>query len=234
MSDFDVLDLFCGGFGAGEGYQRAGARVTGVDKVRRQHTPPGVEFIKADVTDVLTDLEFLRSFDLVHASPPCKPNTRLVSLMTAQGRKPSQPDMLVPVREALTTAGVPFILENVEGADMRPDVLLCGAMFNLTVTDSTGALRWLRRHRMFELGGWGNSGFGIQPDHWEPAHLRPVGVYGRAGDNIPDGGQTVENLQQARDLLDTPWMSWAAITQAIPPAYTRYLGECFLEWREAS
>lgn len=221
------LDLFCGGFGAGHGYQRAGFDVTGVDFVERQHKPEGVAFIKADVRDVLADLAFLRQFDLVHTSPPCKVHTRLGHLVAAQGKTPIHGDMVESTRAALLEAGVPFIIENVEGAPLRPDVLLCGSMFGLQVVDSLGARRWLKRHRLFELGGWGNYGMGLQPDCHHPRTDRPIGVYGSMGDEVPDGGQTAETLDQARALMGTPWMSWAAITQAIPPSYTEYLGRAF-------
>lgn len=236
-----VLDLFCGGFGAGEGYRQAGGDVTGVDMVERQDRPPGVAFIKADVRDVLADQSFIRGFDLVHASPPCKVHTRLGHLIAAKGLTPIHGDLVGVTRDALLAAGVPYIIENVEGAPLRPDVVLCGSMFNLHVYDSQGAKRWLRRHRLFELGFWGALGWGIQP---EPccdcqagctrplcghriAGSRAIGVYGSKGDAVPEGGQTVETLEQARELMGAPWMSWAAITQAIPPAYTEYLGRSF-------
>lgn len=225
------LDLFCGGFGAGVGYQRAGYDVTGVDFVRRQSHPPGVEFIKADVSDVLKDTPFLRSFDLIHASPPCKENTRLQHLRDGQGGKAIHPDMLVEVRTALDAAGVPYIIENVEGARLRPDVMLCGSMFNLWVTDSHGEKRWLRRHRLFELGHWGAQGVLMQPEDWHPPE-RPIGIYGSIGDQVPGGGEVVESLDQARELMGTPWMSWASITQAIPPVYTQYLGTLAKGWAD--
>lgn len=233
-----LLDLYCGGFGAGEGYRRAGYEVTGVDMVERADRPEGVHFIKADVRDVLTDRSFLQSFDLAHGSPPCKVHTRLGHLMVAQDRKPIHGDLVDTTRQALLAAGVPYILENVEGAPMRPDVVLCGTMFGLHTHDSRGARRWLRRHRLFELGGWGSHGFLIQPEpccDCQSGCTRPMcghriagdqamGVYGSRGDALPGGGQSAETLAQARELMGAPWMSWAAITQAIPPAYTEYLG----------
>lgn len=233
------LDLFCGGFGAGYGYQRAGYAVTGVDIVQRAVRPDGVAFVKADATDVLADLDYLRTFDLIHASPPCKVHTRLVSLMAAQNGSPVHGDYVDVTREALAASGVPYIIENVPGAPLRPDVVLCGTMLGLSTTDSRGDKRWLRRHRIFELGGWGALGWGIQPE-WccdcqsgcrapmcghRTAGVRPLGIYGSLGDVVPGGGEIAESIRQARELMGTPWpMSWAAITQAIPPAYTDYLG----------
>lgn len=241
---FTVLDLCAGGFGASWGYVLAGATVTAVDIVERAHRPDTdrITFVKADVVDVVKDHAYLQSFDLVAGSPPCKVHTRLRHLVEAQGGKPIHPDLLGPVRAELLAAGVPYVLENVEGAPLRPDVRLCGSMFGLHTHDSAGARRWLRRHRLFELGGWGNHGMAIQP---EPccscmsgcsrpmcghriAGGRPLGIYGSKNDQAPDGGQTCETLDQARELMGAPWMSWGAITQAIPPAYTHHLGAAFL------
>jgi DNA (cytosine-5)-methyltransferase 1 len=237
-----LLDLFCGGFGAGHGYGLAGWAVTGVDFVQRQDVPAGVEFIKADCVDVLKDLDFMRSFDAIHASPPCKVHTRLGHLVASQGKQPIHGDLVGTTRAALDLAGVPYIMENVEGAPMRPDVLLCGSMFpDLSIVDDTGR-RWLKRHRMFEFGGWGDLGWGIQPEPCctcqsgcnapmcahRRAGVRAIGVYGSKSDAIPEGGETVRSLEDGRALMGMPWASWASLTQAIPPAYTKYLGEHLL------
>lgn len=234
-----ALDLFCGGFGAGHGLQRAGFDVTGVDFVQRQDHPAGVTFIKADVRDLLTDLDFLRSFELVHASPPCKVHTRLGGLRDSNGGSAIHPDLVGVTRDALEAAGVPYMIENVVGAPLRHDVILCGTHFGLTARDKAGRKRWLRRHRVFELGRWGALGWGVQPDpccdcqsgcgRLGCAHRgagdRAWGIYGRTlGDDLPGGAQTPDTLEEARELMGIPWMSWAALTQAIPPAYTEYLG----------
>lgn len=226
------LDLFCGAFGAGRGYQLAGYAVTGVDFHKRRHHPAGVEFVEADVLDVLADLAFLRSFDLIHASPPCKVHTRLTGLMEGQGRSASHPDLLPQTRAALDLAGVPYIIENVEGAPLLPHVMLCGSMFDLHTFDDQGERRWLKRHRLFELGGWGLMGWGLQPECRHPARGRPLGVYSNDPGKLVPGGGAIATLAQARDLMGIEWMSWRAITQAIPPAYTLYLGREFAEQRE--
>lgn len=241
----NLLDLFCGGFGAGEGYQQAGWHVVGVDIVQRQDVPPGVCYIKQDVAVTLSRTSWIRRhFQAAHASPPCKVHTRLGHLVAAQGGKPIHGDYVEVTRDGLDATGLPYIMENVPGAPLRPDVVLCGTMFpdTLAITDETGR-RWLRRHRVFELGGWGDLGWGIQPEPCcecqsgcsrpmcphRRAGVRPLGVYGVLGDDIKDGGQTPRTLADARALMAMPWASWAAITQAIPPPYTRYLGRCLLD-----
>jgi DNA (cytosine-5)-methyltransferase 1 len=217
-----ALDLFCSAGGAGEGYRRAGYDVTGVDIVRRSCGYPCGELVIADCLEVMTDLEFLRSFDLIHASPPCQTHSRTQHLRDAQGKGTSIVDLIPETRAALAASGRPYVIENVEGAPLRPDLVLCGSMFpELHVDDSTGR-RWLKRHRVFE------SNLLLRPpapcDH-KGAGVRPLGVYGSMSDDIPSGGQTCRSVEEARALMGAPWMTWKALTEAIPPAYTEWIGQ---------
>lgn len=63
-----LLDLFCCAGGAGEGYRRAGFDVTGVDIAPQKNNPH--RFIQADALEYLR--EHGRDFDAIHASPPCQ------------------------------------------------------------------------------------------------------------------------------------------------------------------
>jgi len=216
-----VLDLFCGGGGAGEGYRQAGFEVTGIDLVRRETGYPAGHFIKSDVLDVLDDIHLLQSFDLIHASPPCQTHSRTQHLRDAQGKGTSKVDLIPQTREALEKSGVPFVLENVEGSPLRQDLLLCGSMFpQLHVMDDTGR-RWLKRHRIFELGKVTVP----QPVCNHRAGIRPIGIYGSMNDNIPSGGQTARSVEEARTLMGMPWANWPTMVEAIPPAYTHFIGQ---------
>lgn len=132
-----LLDLFCGAGGAARGYQLAGFHVTGVDN-RPQPRYAGDAFILADA------LEYARThawgYDAIHASPPCHDHTTLAALAGRDGTG----HLLADTRVLLDEAGLPYVIENVPGAPMRPDVILCGEMFSLRTI----------RHRWFELGGW--------------------------------------------------------------------------------
>jgi len=216
-----VLDLFCGAGGAGEGYRQAGYEVVGIDLIARECGYPAGDFIKGDVREYLADIHFLQAFDLIHASPPCQTHSRTQHLRDAQGKGTDKVDMIPETRAALEEAGVPFVIENVEGAPLRKDLLLCGSMFpHLRVHDQTG-VRWLKRHRIFEIGG-----FEIpQPDCNHHVGIRPLGVYGSMNDNIPSGGQTVRSLEEGRELMGMPWANWPGLVEAIPPAYTRHIGQ---------
>lgn len=216
------LDLYCGGFGAGYGFLLAGYDVTGIDKVKRRDHPEGVTFVKADVLDVLEDKEYLASFDLVHASPPCQTHSRTKHLRDAQGKGTDKVDLIDQTRDALERAGVTYVIENVPGAPLRQDLLLCGSMFaELRTWDDTG-LRFLQRHRIFETNFDGGLTAPGPCDH--DCGVRPLGVYGSMNDDIPSGGQTCRNVDQARQLMGIPWMGWASLVEAIPPAYTAHIG----------
>lgn len=137
-----LLDLFCGAGGCSVGYHRAGFDVTGVD-IAPQPRYPFFEVHQQDAMAVLSDVDYCRQFDVIHASPPCQ----LYSVATLRrGRTYNRyPDLVGPVRAALRGIGRPYVIENVPGAPMVDPVTLCGSMFGLGTTDAE-----LRRHRLFE------------------------------------------------------------------------------------
>lgn len=217
-----LLDLYSGAGGAGMGYAQAGFEVVGIDLIKRECGYPAGEFIKGDVLEYLKDMNFLRAFDLIHASPPCQTFSRTQHLRDAQGKGTDKVNLLPQTRYALLESGVPFILENVEGAPLRRDLMLCGSMFaHLRVHDATG-VRWLKRHRIFEMAGVEIP----QPEcQHKTAGVRPLGVYGSMNDNVPSGGQTVRSLDEGRALMGMPWANWPSLREAIPPAYTHFIGQ---------
>lgn len=206
-----LLDLFGGGGGAGWGYVLAGFDVTSVDLHTRQGLPQSPHFhhVKADALDLLLDVDYLRTFDALHGSPPCQTETALVELRKAQGKSTDKVNLIPETRAGFEASGLPYVIENVPRSSVRPDVILCGSSFGLKV----------RRHRWFESNV---AMFGLPCDH--AAQGRPVGVYGSKGDDIPSGGSTARTLEEGREAMGIPWMSWSALVEAIPPAYTEHLG----------
>lgn len=237
-----ILDLFSCDGGASEGYRRAGFLPYGVDIRRRRNYPFPVH--KGDAIKVLFDLLDGRAVDFTHpngdvewltidefvakhASPPCQDNSRTKHLRNAQGKSVSElgVNMIPEVRELLIQTGKPYIIENVEGADLRDPILLCGSMFpELHVNDETGR-RWLKRHRLFES----NVPLTAPACDHRNAGVRPLGVYGSMRDNIPSGGQTVRSIEEGRQLMGIDWMGWAGLKESIPPAYTELLGRQLVE-----
>lgn len=210
-----VLDLFCCQGGAARGYQDAGLHVTGVD-MDPQPRYCGDMFRQEDAVEFVCRrlLQVSQDFVFVHASPPCQHDSDAQRIM---GRE--HPDLIGPTRQALEMTGLPYVIENVRGAraKLRDPVMLCGPMFGLETY----------RHRYFEAGG----GLVLpQPEH--PAHLAPQTKMGRA---IPPGhfGQFIGNfsgVEHARKVMDVPWMNRDGIRECIPPAYTQWIGERFLEY----
>lgn len=126
------------------GYYRAGFDVVGVDIEPIDDYP--FEFIQADIRDL--DLGFVSSFALRHGSPPCQSQTALTK-GTNKGRE--YPNLIPYVRDLFARAGGPSVIENVQGSEVRRDIVLCGEMFGLEVL----------RHRYFEINGFA----AVQPPH---------------------------------------------------------------------
>jgi len=214
------LDLYCGAGGAGVGFARGGWDVTGIDKIARACGYPAGRFIKGDCLQWIRDLDWLRTFDFIHASPPCQALTRSVTLTSHQWGDVGPAENLIPqTRAALVASGVPFSIENVEHAPLRHDLVLCGTMFGLGV-EMRGKWRHIRRHRAFELS--------VRlplPGDCNHSVGRAVGVYAAKGDAVPGGGETVDTLEQGQMAMGIDWMNWRALTEAIPPAYTQWIGE---------
>ncbi len=205
-----LLDLFCCAGGAGEGYRRAGFEVVGVDITPQPNFP--FPFIQADVTEL--DPEFLATFDIVHASPPCQAYSDLAA---RNGNGHKWPRLIEPTRELLKASGCPYIIENVEGAPLVNYVVLCGTMFP--------GLRVLR-HRLFET----NFAILVPPHRKHPkVHTldKRKNHYGKTDEwidfvQVTGGGNS--SIAAARDAMGIDWMTKREINEAIPPAYTEFIG----------
>lgn len=205
-----LLDLFCCAGGAGVGYKRAGFDVVGVDIVPRPSNP--LPFIQADALTL--DPKFIALFDAIHASPPCQSYSDLAK---RNGNADEWPRLIDPVRKILQDSGKPWVIENVEGSPLIDPVVLCGTMFK--------GLRVLR-HRLFEAN------FKIVP----PEHKKHPKVhtfdrrkshFGKTDEwkdfvQVTGGGNCT--LAAARDAMGINWMSKGEINEAIPPAYTEFVG----------
>lgn len=190
-----LLDLYCGAGGAAMGYHLAGYDVVGVDAAPQPHYP----------------------FDAIHASPPCQAHSSLRHVNP--GRE--YLDLVADTRGRLATSGVPWVMENVVGAPLDACLILCGSHFGLRVADPTGAVWGLRRHRLFECSQL----------LWSPGPdachgLRTIGVYGNGdggGRNPVRRGWKGTNALR-KIVMEIDWMTRAELAQAIPPAYTRWIG----------
>ena len=206
-----LLDLYCKAGGASKGYQLAGFEVVGVDIKKQKRYP--YEFIQADCLELMKDMDFLKSFDVIAASPPCQTHSITQHLRNAQGKSTDKIDLIPQTREALIESGKPYVIENVPGAPLIEPIQMCGSYFGLKV----------RRHRRFES----NLPIAGSPcKHKEQG--KPVGVYGSMRDEIPGGGHTAKTIEQAREAMGIDWMIWGELVEAIPPIYTQEIGKQIL------
>jgi C-5 cytosine-specific DNA methylase len=217
-----LLDLYCGAGGAAVGYWQAGFEVTGVDVSPQPNYP--FNFVQSDVRDL--DMEWLSTFDAIHASPPCQNESILMKGNRGRGWEDDHKPWIPFTRDMLLATGKPYVIENVQGAPMRADVTLCGLMFDLKVF----------RHRIFELGRW------TMPKPTHPSHKGHrvsgwnhgvrydgdmFGVYGDGG-----GKGSISDWQYAMGIghIDTK----KSLSESIPPAFTFHIGKHLMSFAEST
>lgn len=197
-----LLDLFCGAGGAAMGYHRAGFEVVGVDIKPQPHYP--FEFHQADALTYP-----LGGFDAYHASPPCQK----FSTSTLTKNRDKHPNLIPPIREMFVATDKPYVIENVMKAPLLATLMLCGSMFGLGVV----------RHRYFEM--YPNSLFPpyccthtkkVQRQGYAPDEKRQLWCITRSAARLEGAGESMGIDWMQRDALQ--------IAEAIPPAYTEYIG----------
>lgn len=230
-----LLDLFCGAGGAGEGYSRAGFDVTGVDIRPQKNHPAHMRFIQADA--LAYALQYGWMYDVIHASPPCQAHS------TITPDKSKHVDLIPQTRFVLETLGKPYVIENVAGARkaLRDAIMLCGAQFGLKVY----------RHRYFESNvylmamphaphrdntpraghGVSDKGF-ISPTSGgmtskptrRASGARHTGTRGMTDNGFVVVSGNYSGLDYCKRAMGIDWMTQRELTQAIPPAFTHFIG----------
>lgn len=209
-----LLDLYCKAGGAAIGYHCAGFDIVGIDVAPQKNYP--FEFYQCDA------LEYLRThghaFTVIHASPPCQAHTALKTAPNAR----QHADLIPPTRKLLRKVGRPYVIENVVGAPLIDPVMLCGSMFELEAQGFQ-----LQRHRLFE------SSVGLQAPGPCKHRSPTIGVYGghvrcRSASYWRNGGADFPGYDK-RELATTAMgidhhMTMDELSEAIPPAYTEFIG----------
>lgn len=198
------------------GYWQAGFEVVGVDIKPQPHYP--FEFLRCDATwflEILLRMGSWGRFDVIHASPPCQ-------FTTAYKRRPGHvaesPNLIPTTRELLERVGLPYVIENIEGArdHLIDPVMLCGSSFGLDV----------RRHRLFEC-----SGFEVEApacDHsWQAPRFAPASNRTNLRSTVEVGVWRIPLDVQQR-AMGIEWMTLEELSEAIPPAYTEHIGHALM------
>lgn len=205
---YKLLDLFCCAGGAAYGYHQAGFEVTGIDNVPQKRYP--YRFIQADALEYVA--EHGHEYDAIHASPPCQ----AYSILTGSKHRDKHQELIIPVRKLLISSGKPYVMENVAGARklLVNPVMLCGSVFGLPI----------HRHRYFELS-WTQLIMVSKCKHdFEPVLISGTTRRQRNGRRV---GEYIKSEKAAAIGID--WMIGKELDEAIPPAFTHYLGEHLLQ-----
>lgn len=200
-----LLDLFCCEGGAAMGYHMAGFdEIDGVDIERRDRYP--FRLIVADARDYLA--AHGHEYDAIHASPPCQSYSK-----TQQLHGNEHPDLIAETRDLLIATGKPYVIENVPGAPLIDPVTLVGSMFGLRTM----------RPRLFESNV--PLPFVLAPP--PAAKHAKMGRKPRPGEYVHVVGN-VSDVAYCAGAMGIDWMSRYGLTQAVPPAYTEWIGRHLL------
>jgi len=197
-----LLDLYCCAGGSSVGYHNAGFDIVGMDRDPQPNFP--FEFIQGAAEHL--DPSFFFGFAAISASPPCQAYT-----IAQRINRNKHPDLVAITREKLQASGLPWVIENVVRAPLINPAMLCGSMFPHLRT---------YRHRLFET----NFPL-VAPPH--PEHIAPVRKMGRPpqeGDFMHVVGN-FSGIAQARKAMGIDWMTRDELREAIPPAYTEFVGQ---------
>lgn len=196
------------------GYHREGFEVVGVDIEPQPHYP--FEFHQGDALTYPLD-----GFDAYHASPPCQPWGKLRKLNVSLGRAKEYPKLIIPIRKRLKATGKLYVIENTPGAPLIDSIMLCGSSFGLPI----------RRHRLFEANF---ALLQLPCAHYNEVADKPalgkhhdipsrvIGCYGH-------GRGKADSVALWAKAMGITWMNRAELTQAIPPAYTEFIGRYMLQ-----
>lgn len=209
-----LLDACCCQGGAARGYQNVGFYVVGVD-IDPQPRYVGDEFIQGDALALIRDAGFMDRFDAIHMSWPCQGFKR----GTLRTTKPVF-DLVTPGRDAANATGLPWVIENVMEAPLDPDrsITLCANTFGLRTY----------RHRRFE---YSKHLALIAPPHLP--HLKRAPNRARrarwlAGDHASITGDV--GTYVGPDAMGIDWMTGNGLSEAIPPAYTEWVGRQLMDY----
>lgn len=207
MKKLRALDLFCCAGGAGMGLHRAGFEVVGVDINPQPHYP--FEFHRDDALTFPLD-----GFDFIWASPPCQAHSKTRAI---HGK--DYPDLIPQTREKLIGSGVPFAIENVPGAPLINTITLCGTMFGLRVI----------RHRQFETS------FDVLfvPECGRHGSTNSHRGYSTGAEFVTVAGNNYRRVEGAAAMGIDWYMPRDRLSQAIPPAYSEFIGRAAIEHIEA-
>jgi len=217
-----LLDLFCGAGGAAMGYHRAGFEVVGVDNKPQPHYPfPFLQMEALEAMDRLIRGEgltfsngetlYLKDFDAIHASPPCQLWSKSAKQWRIKGKV--YPDYITPIRWRFFEIHCLYVIENVIEAPLIQPMILNGGDFGINI----------HRPRAFETN------FHI-PFRLNCQLKKPLKM-GRTptSDDVIQPVGHFAGVAEVGKRMGLIGLNQSELAQAIPPAYTEYIGKYLMK-----
>jgi len=178
------------------GLHQAGFEVYGCDITFQPNYP--FTFFQQDALTIS-----LEGYDAFWASPPCQ----AYIWGTRKDREAHFPMLVEPIRKRLQATGKPYIIEEPVRKILIDPICLTGKMFNLRVI----------RRRYFECN------FPLLiPRESNKGSIASGAFFTVAGHG---GNSKSFKLKDWQEAMEIHWMTKDELTQAIPPAYAKFLGE---------
>lgn len=213
-----MIDFFACQGGASKGFADAGFKVISVDKMAQPRFAPGGLLLLADA--IADFRKLLRDYRprAVAGSPPCQDYTDCQRIQKRQ-----HPRLIEPFRELCEESGLPYVIENVEGArpELKNPITLCGASFGLHTY----------RHRLFESNV--DLTAPRHPEH--RAHSVKMGRPLREGDwyhavgNFNGGPKDERKVGYVKRDMGVEWMTRDGVRECIPPVYAEFVGRQLMQ-----
>ncbi|HEU04035.1 MAG TPA: DNA cytosine methyltransferase [Nitrosopumilus sp.] len=222
-----LLDLFCGAGGASVGLKNAGFNeIIGIDI----NPMPEYPFKLNQIDALNTSIKEMEKADLIWASPPCQAYSHGTIKWRKKGKE--YPDLIRETRRLLQATQKPFVIENVIGAPLRKDLMLCGEMFRLKII----------RHRIFECHGFKPNQIPHKKHKNAVWNGTAIGVWGggkpgcfgnkekRAYYNTIVKQNKNNELKEWQNAMEIGWVNnKKTLSQCVPPKYAEYIGKEFLK-----
>lgn len=204
--------------------------------VNRFRNNPAGPWAEVDIDRLVITPFYCPSLDpdniaAVHMSPPCQDYSQLRASAGEHGTGWILPTSIRLLKAIQPGRNWAWVVENVPGAPMPGAVTVCGAALGCYADTPTHGRVWLKRHRQFL-----SNVLLMVPPCACGGTTKLAPVYGHMGHAKASDGMHKRIIRgpgtraACAAVMGIDWMTGKELVQAIPPAYTQFIGGQILDW----